>query len=148
MVLNVTTFTSLKPRVIEVTVIASPAFLNIATFASFEFRYIPPIGLVHPSPTSFHVVSFGVANVAGGAGPIVLNIAALLAGLKLWYVLFAVFAVPIILNILAFWTSFKFGHTIVLIPANPVILGILAFWTQFISRYLKITVFAEPPHQQ
>jgi hypothetical protein len=76
-ILYVTALAGLVLRVVEVAVVAAPASLDIAALAGFVLGHKPPELLRIAPTTAFHAVSFGVADVASGAGPVVLDVAAL-----------------------------------------------------------------------
>jgi hypothetical protein len=119
-ILDVTALAGLVLRVVEVTVVATPASLGVAALAGFVLGDKPPELLRIASTTAFHVVAFGVADVASGAGPVVLDVVALGAGLVL-------------------------GDAPVLVLADPVVLNVAAL-AGLVRSYLKIAVFAQPTH--
>jgi hypothetical protein len=100
-VLNVSTFALLEFRVVEIAVVATPAVLNVSAFARLELGDVPVGAGECSKGTLFHCISVGVADVAGGAGPMVLDVLALGAFLELGNVFLAVVARPVVLNIAA-----------------------------------------------
>ena len=118
MVLNIPALTGFVLRVIKVTVVATPAGLSVTAFASLVLRHEPPVLFIVPTPASFHVVAVGVADVAGCARPVVLDVAAFGAGLVLGDILFTVFAVPVVFNVAAF-AGFVWSHLNVAVSAEP-----------------------------
>ncbi len=119
MVLLVAAFAVLVLGVIEVTVVAPPAVLLVSAFAGFVFGVEPPVGLVHASSTSLHVVASRVAHVACSAGPVVLSIVALGTVFVFGDILFAVFAVPVGLRVSALGTVLVRGNLKVTVSAKP-----------------------------
>ena len=118
MVFNVPALAPLVLRVVEVAVVATPAVLSVATFAGLVLGHEPPVLFIVPTPASFHVVAVGVADVAGCAGPVVLDVAALGAGFVLGDIPFTVFAVPVVFNVAAF-AGFVWSHLNVAVSAEP-----------------------------
>lgn len=108
----------LEFRVVEITVVATPTILNVSAFASFELGNVPMVGLEHPKGASGHSVTVWVANMAGGAGPVVFDVFALRAFFELGDVFLAVVAVPIVLDVSAF-AFFELGYLKVAVLALP-----------------------------
>jgi hypothetical protein len=144
-VLYVTTLASLKLRVVEVAVVAAPASLDIAALAGLELGDKPPVLFIVASTTAFHVVAVGVADVASGAGPVVLNVVALGTGLELGDVPLAIFAGPVVLDVVALGTGLELGDAPVFVPAEPVVLNVAAL-AGLEGSHFKVAVFAEPTH--
>ena len=117
-VFNIPALAPLVLRVIEVTVVTTPAGLSVTTFAGFVLGHKPPVLLPISSRASFHVVAVGVADVAGCARPVVLDVAALGTGLVLGDISFTVFAVPVVFDVAAF-AGFIWSHLNVAVSAEP-----------------------------
>jgi hypothetical protein len=144
-ILYVTALAGLKLRVVEVTVVAAPASLDIAALAGLELGDKPPVLFIVAATTAFHVVAVGVADVASGAGPVVLNVVALGTGLELGDVPLAIFAGPVFLDVVALGTGLELGDAPVFVPAEPVVLNVAAL-AGLEGSHFKVAVFAEPTH--
>ena len=104
-ILHVTALAGLELGIVEITIVATPSSLLVTALAGLELGNPPPVLLIAASSASLHVVSVGVTHVAGGAGPIILNVVAFFAGLELWDIKFAIFAMPVVLDIVTLGTG-------------------------------------------
>ena len=94
-VLPVLTLAGVALRIIEVAVVATPTILPVAALAGVSLGGVPPIGRTGTAPAALHVVTSGVAEVAGITGPVVLPVLAFIAGIALLHALLTVLAVPL-----------------------------------------------------
>lgn len=92
-VLGVSALAGVSLGVIEITVVASPTILSVSAFAGISFGVVPPVCRVGASAASLHSVAGWVAEVAGGACPVIFCVFAG-TGVALVYVFFAILALP------------------------------------------------------